>query len=82
MYDCTKYGEQELSLMVMNDEGLYRAMRECSCESQLRDLVEEHFLYTEAQFEELVDDWRADQEEPDDSAGDDWRVDQGRDPDR
>lgn len=54
--DLTSYGEQELSLNVMNTEHLYRAFMRCDDERDLRSLVDPEFIYTDEQFEELLDD--------------------------
>lgn len=54
--DLTQYGEQELSLNVLNTEHLYRAFMRCDDEADLRGLVDPEFTYTDEQFEELVDD--------------------------
>jgi hypothetical protein len=54
--DLTQYGEQELSLHVLNTEPLYRAFMRCDNEDDLHELVDENFIYTEEQFEELVRD--------------------------
>jgi hypothetical protein len=54
--DLTQYGEQELSLHVMNTEHLYRQFMRCDDESDLRRVVDPEFTYTDEQFEELVDD--------------------------
>ena len=55
MNDITQYGEQELSLNVLNTEYLYRAFQRCDDERDLRILVCD-FTYTVEQFEELERD--------------------------
>ena len=60
--DLTAYGEQELSLVVLNTEYLYRKFRRCDDERDLRFLVCE-FTYTDEQFAELARDLADDIEE-------------------
>lgn len=60
--DLTMYGEQELSLHVLNTEYLYRQFQRCDDARDLRMLVCE-FKYTDEQFDELVSDLEADLEE-------------------
>ena len=55
-----EFSDGELSLWVMNDEGLYRMRRN---KSALFELLEELFEFTEAQREELEADLQADEEE-------------------
>lgn len=54
--DLTQYGEQELSLHVLNTECLYRGFMRCDDEQDLRNLVEPLFIFTSEQFDELLDD--------------------------
>ena len=61
-HDITMYGEQELSLLVMNTEYLYKAFLRCDDERDLRILVCE-FKYTDEQFEELCNDLEEDLKE-------------------
>lgn len=61
-HDITMYGEQELSLHVLNTEYLYRKFQRCDDERDLRFLVCE-FTYTEEQFAELCRDLADDLEE-------------------
>jgi hypothetical protein len=61
-HDITMYGEQELSLHVLNTEYLYRRFQRCDDERDLRILVCE-FTYTEEQFAELVSDLEDDLKE-------------------
>ncbi len=60
MNDIRKYGEQELSLNVMNDEYLYTMYMRCKDLSDLRKLADANFRYTAEQFEELHADLRED----------------------
>lgn len=53
--DLTMYGEQELSLVVMNDSQLYNAFMRCDDTSDLKRLCEA-FEYSAEQFEELESD--------------------------
>ena len=50
--DLTEYSDSELSLMVFNDEGLYRMRRRPG----LKELLEEYFVFTEEQWEQLEND--------------------------
>lgn len=56
MIDLTQYGDQELSLHVLNDEWLYRGFLRCEDYLDLQRLVDGTFIYTRAQFEELLAD--------------------------
>lgn len=64
--DITHYSDQELSLQVNNDEGLYnekmRAVRRDNF-GMLKDWIDEFFTYTEAQLEDLKEDFEAEVEE-------------------
>lgn len=60
--DITMYGEQELSLHILNTEYLYRQFTRCCDESDLQTLVCE-FTYTDEQFKELCSDLRDEIEE-------------------
>lgn len=55
-HDTTEYGDQELSLIVMNDEFHYNNTRRIPLRKRLREYCDEYFTYTEEQFEELCDD--------------------------
>lgn len=57
--DLTEYSDAELSLNVFNDESLYN-QRFCS---DLKELLDEIFIYTEEQWEELQEDLESDLEE-------------------
>ena len=50
--DITEYSDSELSLIVMNDEALYRMRRS----ADLRALLEESLIFTQEQWEELAQD--------------------------
>lgn len=50
--DITGYSDSELSLMVFNNEALYRLRHR----SNLRDILEYDYLFTEAQWAELEND--------------------------
>lgn len=50
--DLTLYSNDELSLWVFNDEALYRMRNR----SYLKDILDEHFIYSEAQYEQLIQD--------------------------
>lgn len=58
--DITEYSENELSLIVMNDEGLYKMRR-----SLLRDpsFLDEFLIYTKKQLKVLIKDIQDDLEE-------------------
>lgn len=57
--DLTQYSDQELSLRVFNDEGLYRMRRN----SQFIGFLNDIFIFSDDQLEELENDLRADLEE-------------------
>jgi len=59
--DLTQYGEQELSLNVMNDEYLYRQFNRCDDADDLRRMCE-CFAYSDEQFAELQSDLEDDLE--------------------
>lgn len=54
--DLTQYSDDELSMLVFNDEGLYRERHR----SYLKELLDECFIYTEAQYETLQEDLEED----------------------
>ena len=56
--DLTEYGEEELSLNVFNDEGLYLRRRDVG----FLDLINEVFIYTSEQLEELKNDLLEDED--------------------
>ena len=53
MNDITRYGENELSLHVFNDEYLYNARLN---KSYLMALISEEFIYTDEQMDVLIQD--------------------------
>jgi len=59
MNDITNHSENELSLLVFNDETLYRMRRK----SYFFETLKELFIYTEEQLEVLKNDLQADSEE-------------------
>lgn len=59
MEDLTDYSEDELSLWVFNDEGLYSQRHDI----QLFDMLDELFTYTVEQKEQLLIDLEEDQED-------------------
>lgn len=56
--DLTEYSDQELSLMVFNDEDLYRMRRSFGFVEYLREV----FIFTDDQLEVLKVDLREDAE--------------------
>jgi hypothetical protein len=61
MKDLTQYSEQELTLLVMNDEQLYKqAMQVKSLiqEDDFIDELKEQFIFTDEQEQELRQDLR------------------------
>lgn len=58
MTDIKHYSDQELSLMFLNDEVLYkelmRAVRRADF-TIVKELCDEYFIYTEDQLEDLID---------------------------
>lgn len=55
--DLTEYSEDELSLVVMNDEGLYRMRRHFLRHT---DFLDEIFIYTDEQLDILREDIESD----------------------
>ena len=53
--DLTMYGDQELSLNVLNDEYLYSQFKSCDDVDDLRRMCEV-FTYSDEQFAELQSD--------------------------
>ena len=58
--DLTQYSENELSLIVMNDEYLYKMRRQILRSPKLLD---EYFIFDDDQLEVLLQDLRDDLEE-------------------
>ena len=60
--DCTVYGDQELSLVVLNTENLYHGYLACRNLHELRNYLEsEGITFTQAQFDELAEDWESEE---------------------
>lgn len=57
--DITQQSDRELSLIVMNDEVLYKARHK----SFFKDLIDQIFIYTPAQLAELQADLKEDADE-------------------
>ena len=60
MQDITMYGDDELSLMVFNDEGLYLIRDDVF---YLLEVLEENFTFTDEQKDVLLQDINDDLEE-------------------
>ena len=58
MQDLTQYSDAELSLMVFNDEGLYRDRNK----SWFVDSLKNMFIFTQQQMDELLVDLEDDAE--------------------
>jgi len=54
--NCAMYGDQELSLHVLNNEFFYSATRRMIMRSQVQEFCDQFFSYTEEQLDELCDD--------------------------
>ncbi len=57
MQDLTMYGEQELTLQFLKDTGLYDLACSIESPSELKDLADEFFIYTDDQLAELERDY-------------------------
>jgi len=58
MTDITHYSDQELSLMFLNDEFLYRELMRAVRRNDftiIKELCDEYFIYSEDQLEDLID---------------------------
>jgi hypothetical protein len=58
MKDITHYSDQELSLMFLNDEFLYRELMRAIRRADftiVKELCDEYFIYSEDQLEDLID---------------------------
>lgn len=58
MTDITHYSDQELSLMFLNDEFLYRELMRAVRRNDftiVKELCDEYFIYDEDQLEDLID---------------------------
>lgn len=58
MQDITMYSDDELSLIVFNDEGLYNERKY----SSFLDTIDEFFIYTDEQLSVLIQDLTDDAE--------------------
>jgi len=58
MTDITHYSDQELSLMFLNDEVLYKELMRAVKRDDftiIKEICDEYFIYTEDQLEDLID---------------------------
>lgn len=58
MKDITHYSDQELSLMFLNDEFLYRELMRAVRQNDftiIKQVCDEYFIYSEDQLEDLID---------------------------
>lgn len=58
MNDITHYSDQELSLMFLNDEVLYKELMRAVRRDDftiIKEICDECFIYTENQLEDLID---------------------------
>jgi hypothetical protein len=58
MKDIKHYSDQELSLMFLNDEFLYRELMRAIRRADftiVKELCDEYFIYSEDQLEDLID---------------------------
>lgn len=64
--DLTQYSDQELSMLVQNDEVLYNTYMRCVRKNnieELKNLVDDVYLYTKEQWEDLESDFESEVEE-------------------
>jgi hypothetical protein len=64
--DITMYGDGELSLIVMNDESLYRDIQFAARRENwggFRNIIEEYFIFTPEQLDDLKETFDAEVEE-------------------
>lgn len=54
--DITKYSDDELSLIVMNDETFYKMRRRMQNEKDATNLLSEYFVFTNEQLKVLIED--------------------------
>lgn len=62
MTNITQYSNQELSLLFMNDEGLYNSLMSAARQGSFQDvqsIADDCFIYTPAQLEDLRDIFNA-----------------------
>ena len=57
MQNITQHSDQELSLLFLNDEPLYRSACRATSFGQIRELADELFIYTPEQLSELESDF-------------------------
>ena len=58
MTDITHYSDQELSLLFLNDEPLYKELMRAVRQNDftiIKEICDEYFIYTEDQLEDLID---------------------------
>lgn len=58
MNDITNYSNQELSLLFLNDEPLYKELMRAVRRNDftiIKEICDEFFIYTEDQLEDLID---------------------------
>ena len=58
MKDITHYSDQELSLMFLNDEVVYKELMRAVRQNDftlIKEICDELFIYTEDQLEDLID---------------------------
>lgn len=64
--DLTRYSDQELSMLVQNDEVLYNTYMRCVRKNNLEELknfLDEVYIYTKEQWEDLESDFDSEVEE-------------------
>lgn len=67
MQNITEHSDAELSLIVFNDEDLYKFVRRTYNLRTVREYLEEMFTFTTEQWEDLVETIEADRAEDDDA---------------
>jgi hypothetical protein len=58
MTDIRHYSDQELSLLFLNDEGLYRELMRAVRREKfdiIKDICDEYFVYSDDQLQDLKD---------------------------
>jgi len=58
MTDIRDYSDQELSLLFLNDEGLYRELMRAVRREKfdiIKDICDEYFVYSDDQLQDLKD---------------------------
>ena len=69
MTDITHYSDQELSLLFLNDEGLYRELMKgvrLNRFSYVRLIAHEHFVYNDEQLQDLEETFKEEVRESND----------------